>query len=193
MEKDFYVVDFEYTQCRQRFGRPAGFFAEIVEIGAVRINGETLEVEGKDHHFVRPHFFPKQLNDIKDMCMITDKEMKNAITFSDMVEGIKGLYAPQETYFVTWGSDDYRVLNMGCERHGIKNPVLFEDCLDFSEWYRWEMGDANTTGLRKAAEEQRIDTGMLWHAACDDAKNTGKLLISVLEDGWDPEDYFSAP
>jgi sporulation inhibitor KapD len=191
MNRDFYVVDFEFTQCRQR-ERPAGFFSEIVEIGAVKIDGETLEVIGQDHHFVKPHFYPKQLKEIADFCMITDKEMQAAITFPEMVEGIKGLYVPKKTYFVAWGTEDYRVLNRGCERHGIDNPVLYDDYLDFAEWYKWEMGDSNTTGLRKATEEQCIDTGMLWHAAKDDAANTGKLLVQLLRDGWNPEDFMTA-
>jgi len=189
MKKDYYVVDFEYTQCMQHRGRPLGFFSEIIEIGAVKINGKTLEVEGQDHHFVKPHFYPKQLKEISDFCMITDKEMQTAITFPEMVEGMKGLYVPGKTYFVSWGCDDFRVLNKGCERHGIENPVLYEDCLDFAEWYRWEMGDSNTPGLRKATEEQCIDTAMLWHTARDDAANTGKLLVSLLQEGWDPVEF----
>ena len=192
MIKDYYVVDFEFTQCTQRQGRPVGFFPEIVELGAVKIDGDTLEVTEQDHHFVKPHFYPKQLKEIADFCMITDKEMKASISFPDMIECLKGLYTPGKTYFVSWGMEDFRVLKKGCERHGIENPVLYEDCLDFAEWYKWEMGDSNTTGLRKATEEQCIDTGMLWHAAISDALNTGKLLITLLKDGWNPDDFMSA-
>ena len=189
MAKDYYVVDFEFTQCRQRKGRPVGFFPEIIEIGAVKIDGESLDVIGQDHHFIKPHFYPKQMQEVSDFCMITDKEMQTAITFPEMIGYIKSLYAPNMTHFVAWGTEDYRVLDEGCERHGVKNPVLYEDYLDFAEWYQWEMGDSYTTGLRKATEEQCIDTGMYWHAACDDAANTGKLLVKLLKDGWNPDDF----
>jgi sporulation inhibitor KapD len=123
--------------------------------------------------------------------MITDKEMQAAVSFPEMVESIKSLYVPEKTYFVAWGTEDYRVLNKGCERHGIENPVLYADYLDFAEWYKWEMDDSYTTGLRKATEEQCIDTGMLWHAACDDAANTGKLLVKLLKDGWNPDEFMN--
>jgi len=192
MNKDFYVVDFEFTQCSRREGRPLGFFPEIVEIGAVKINGVTLEEEGRDHHFVEPRFYPKQLKEITEFCMITDKEMQAAITFPEMIGYIKSLYIPERTYFVTWGEEDFRVLDTGCQRHGVENPVLREDLLDFAEWYKWEMGDSYTTGLRKAAEEQCVDTEMLWHTACDDAANTGKLLVTLLKDGWDPAAFFDS-
>jgi sporulation inhibitor KapD len=91
--------------------------------------------------------------------------------------------------FTAWGDADAHVLSEGCGRHEIGNPVLPEDYLDMAAWYKWEMGDDYTTSLRKATEEQQIDTGMLWHTAVDDATNTGKLLVQLLKDGWNPEDY----
>ena len=30
----------------------------------------------------------------------------------------------------------------------------------------------------------------MWHTAYDDAANTGKLLVRMLEKGWTPELYF---
>jgi sporulation inhibitor KapD len=121
--------------------------------------------------------------------MITEKNMQSAIEFSAMLEQMRSLYVPEQTYFVAWGDADYRVLAEGCRRHGLENPVLPDDYLDMAAWYKWEMGDSHTTGLRKATEEQNIDTGMLWHAACDDAANTGKLLVKLLRDGWSPEEF----
>ena len=41
-----------------------------------------------------------------------------------------------------------------------------------------------------ATEEQEVDTAGLWHTAYDDAANTGKLLVRMLEKGWTPEFYF---
>jgi sporulation inhibitor KapD len=144
---------------------------------------------GKVHNFVKPHFYPGHIKEIMEFCMITEKDMRSAIEFSDMLDKIRSLYVPEQTYFVAWGDADYNVLNKGCYRHGIENPVLKDDYLDLAAWYKWEMGDDYTTGLRKATEEQNIGTGMLWHAACDDAANTGKLLVKLLNDGWDPKDF----
>jgi len=189
MMKDFFVVDFEFTQYTRPTGRPRGFFSEIIEIGAVKIDGSSLETVGKMHAFVQPHFSYRQLKDIMDFCMISEADMKTAIPFLEMVEGIKSLYVPERTYFASWGDADFAILEDGCRRNDIANPVLADDVLDMAAWYKWEMGDSNTTGLRKATEEQEIDTGDLWHTAIDDAVNTGKLLVQLLEDGWDPEDF----
>lgn len=98
-----------------------------------------------------------------------------------MVAKLAEIYEAGQTYFVAWGTEDYKVLNTGCERHKIENPVQYEDYLDLAEAYKLWKGDELTTGLKRATEEQEVDTGSLWHTAYDDAANTGKLLVRMLE------------
>ena len=185
--KNFFVVDFEFTQYRKHIGRPRGFFSEIIEIGAVKVDSETREIVGNIENFVKPHFYPKQAKEIMEFCSITEADMKTAIEFGEMIRKITELYIPNETYFVMWGTQDYKVIEMGCERHQIENPILQSDCLDLAAAYRKIHGDGYTTGLRAAIEENDITTEGHWHAACDDALKTGMLLIKLLEDGWMPE------
>ena len=40
--KKFLVVDFEFTTYDRPVGRPSNYFSEIIEIGAVLLNGDTL-------------------------------------------------------------------------------------------------------------------------------------------------------
>ena len=168
---NFFVIDFEFTFYKRPVGRPRGFFNEIIEAGAVLLDSRGAET-GRMHAFVKPHFYPKQAKDAYDFCMITEKEMKKAIEFPEMVRQISALYTPGNCYFVTWGNEDFRVLDIGCQRHGIENPVRKEDCL--------------------AAEE--LDTGSegLWHTAYDDAFNTGRILFKMLEKGWSLEEFLAA-
>ncbi len=191
MSKDYFVADFEFTQCTKAVGRPRGFFSEIIEVGAVKIDGVTKETIGYIQHFVKPHFYPNHVKESMVFCMITEQDMKTAIEFRDMLEKICSLYVPHETYFVAWGDADYQVVQEGCTRHNLPNPILAEDYLDLAAAYKLMKGDALTTGLRKAIEEQSVDTGGLWHTAYDDAANTGKLLMKMLADNWNPEDYFA--
>jgi sporulation inhibitor KapD len=192
MNRDLFVVDFEFTHYTKPVGKPRGYFSEIIEIGVVKLSGETLEEIGKISEYVKPHFYPNQAKEGMDFSMISENDMKSGIEFAEMLEKIREQYVPHETFFVTWGEADFLVLDEGCKRHGLENPILFEDCLDMAAWYKWEMNDVYTTGLRKATEEQEIDTGLLWHTACDDAANTGKLLIKLLNDGWDPDEFLNS-
>lgn len=190
MEKDYFVVDLEFTQYTKPVGRPRAFFSEIIEIGAVLISAETKNITGKIKNFVKPHFFPKQAAESMVFCMITEADMKTAVDFSSMLQKIDSLYVPGKTYFVSWGDADYGVIEQGCARHMLPNPILPEDCLDLAEAYKILKGDKNTTGLRKATEELEVDTGGLWHTAYDDAANTAGVLLKLLSGGWMPEHYF---
>ena len=192
MSRDYFVVDLEFTQYTKVVGRPRGFFPEIIEIGAVKIDGATTETLGHFQHFVKPHFYPKHAKEGMAFCMITEEDMKTAIDFPDMLEMIRSLYVPNETYFVVWGNADFPVIEEGCNRHKLANPILAEDCLDLAAAYKLLKGNTYTTGLRKATEEQNVQTGGLWHTAFDDAANTGKLLVKMLAEGWNPEGYFDS-
>ena len=188
---NFFVIDFEFTFYKRPVGRPRGFFNEIIEAGAVLLDSRGAET-GRMHAFVKPHFYPKQAKDAYDFCMITEKEMKKAIEFPEMVRQISALYTPGNCYFVTWGNEDFRVLDIGCQHHGIENPVRKEDCLDLALAYRLWKDDSYTTGLKAAAEALETDSEGLWHTAYDDAFNTGRVLFKMLEKGWSLEEFLAA-
>lgn len=187
---NYLLVDFEFTTYTRPVGRPSNFFSEVIEIGAVKLD-ENLKVCGTLQDFVKPKFFPKQAKDSMDFCMITEKDMKKAVDFEQMVSSLSAMYEPGTTYFVAWGKEDFKVLDTGCKRHKIANPVQFEDYLDLAEAYKLLKGDNYTTGLKRATEEQEVDTAGLWHTAFDDANNTGKLLIKLIEKGWRPEEFMA--
>lgn len=192
MQKDFFVIDLEFTQYTRPTGRPRTFFSEIIEIGAVRMDGRSHRVTGDIEHFVKPRFFPRQAAESMAFCMITQADMEEAIEFSAMIEKIKDLYTPGQTYFVTWGEADYPVIREGCGRHGIENPIAEDDLLDLAAAYKLLRQDRLTTGLKKASEDLGVEAEGLWHTAHADAENTGKILLKLMEQGWTPQQYFDA-
>jgi sporulation inhibitor KapD len=189
---NYLVVDFEFTFYKRPVGRPRNFFAEIIEIGAVKLASETLEEAGKLQNFVKPHFFPKHAKDAMEFCMITDRDMKKAITFPEMLEKLAAMYEAGNTFFVAWGNSDYKVLDDGCKHHKLENPVLYEDYLDLAEAYKIWRGEENTPGLKAAITEMEVEADGLAHTAYDDAYNTGKVLAKMLEKGWTYEAYKQA-
>ena len=188
---NYLVVDFEFTFYKRPVGRPRAFFAEIIEIGAVKLD-ESLKECGKLQNFVKPHFFPKHAKDAMDFCMITDADMKKAITFPAMLEKMSTMYEAGNTLFVAWGDSDYKVLDEGCNRHKLENPVLQADYLDLAEAYKLWRGEENTPGLKTAITEMEVTADGLAHTAFDDAYNTGKVLAKMLEKGWTYEPYLNA-
>jgi len=187
LTKDFFVADFEFTHYTKPVGRPRGFFSEIIEIGAVKIDGSSREITGHIQDFVKPHFYPKQAKEGMAFSMITDEHMKTAIEFRDMLDKLKELYIPGSTYFVAWGDADFGVIKEGCERHELPNPVDYADYLDLAAAYKSRKGLSRTSSLRNALDAEGIVIEGLWHTAHDDALNTGKLLLKLISEGWQPD------
>lgn len=190
MEKDFLVVDFEFTTYTKPVGKPRGFFSEIIEIGAVKADGDTYEITDDVQNFVKPHFYPKQASEGFEFAMITEQDMEEAVEFADMIDTISSLYTTGQTYFVAWGDADYAVLDEGCRRHRIPNPVLREDYLDLAVAYKFIKERTRLTSLKDALEEQGIGSEGFSHTAYDDAENTFFLMLKLIDDGWKPQDYF---
>lgn len=102
-------------------------FIHLIEAGAVKLSGEDFTCTGKLQSFVRPHCCPRHAKEAMDFCMITDDDIKNGIEFPEMVEKLAALYEADNTYFVSWGDADYKVLQQDCECHKIANLIAFKD------------------------------------------------------------------
>lgn len=185
---NFLVVDFEFTMYRKKVGRPNGFFPEVIEMGAIKYDEAGNEL-ARCMNFVKPHFYPEQAKEGMEFCLMTEKDMQSAIGFPHMLKGLADMYEAGNTLFVTWSDADYRVLEQGCKRHKLENPIMITDCLDLALAYRLYKGDDLTTGLKKATEELETGGEGLWHTAFDDAINTGRVLFKLMEKGWTVEDF----
>ena len=189
---DYLVVDFEFTFYKKSVGRPRTFFSEIIEIGAVKFIGDSLKQKCKLQNFVQPKFFPRHAGDAMEFCMITPRDMESAIAFPKMLKKLSSLYEENKTFFVAWGTSDYKVLDQCCYKHKLPNPILKEDYLDLAEAYRLWKGVENTPGLKTAVSDFGLDADGLAHTALDDAINTGKVLQKLIENGWTYESYIKA-
>ena len=191
MAKNFLVTDFEFTVYTKPVGKPRGFFSEILEIGATKLAGDTFERIGDIQSFVKPQFYPKQAEESLNFSMITMADLKKGILFPEMIERMKQHYIPSETYFVAWGDADFKVIDTACKRYKIENPVMFTDYLDLAAGYKLLFEKEKTPSLKSAAEEQNVVMEGTWHTALDDAINTSKLLVKLLEGGWDVEAFMA--
>lgn len=188
----YLIVDFEFTFYKKKIGRPQGFFPEIIEVGAVKISDNDLNSSAKLQAFVKPHFYPKQAIEAMDFCMISPADMKKALPFSTMLNKLASMYDSENTYFVTWGGNDFQVLDECCRKHQMNNPITKSSVIDISEAHRLWVHNANTLSLKAAAESLNISMDGIWHTAYDDADNTSKILCTLLKAGWTPELFFKS-
>ena len=182
--RDFLVVDFEFTMYTKRVGRPRGFFSEILEYGLVKLDAKQHLVVKEAQAFVKPTFFPKQAKQAQEFSMISKADLDKGIAYAQMLEEIKAVYEPNNSYFVAWGDADWHVIKEACHRYGLENPFLHEDYVDLSKEYQVFFNSERRLSLKNALDAQKIELAGTWHTALDDARNTAKLVTHMLKLGW---------
>lgn len=183
------MADFEFTVYTKPTGRPRGFFSEILEYGWVVWDEEQKTLLGEEQSFVKPKFFPKQAKEGQDFSMITQEDLKTGIEYDQMIERLRKIYRPGETYFVAWGDSDWHVIAEACARYGVENPLQPCDYLDLSKEYQRFFNLDYRPSLKNALDTQQIELSGIWHTALDDAKNTAKLVKHMLNLGWQVTPY----
>src|ERR1700722_19196908 len=83
---------------------PPGMRQEIIEIGIVEMDLQTLEITRESAHFVRPRRW-----EISDRCTeltgITRDDIKDARPFSEVIATVTREFSPARTLSCAWGND----------------------------------------------------------------------------------------
>ena len=183
-ERDFLVIDFEFTTHKSMIGKPRAFFPEIIEVGAVWTTEPDFPLERTYQSFVKPKFFPRLTQECKDIAMISQDDVDGGESLEEMIAALMALYTPGKTLFVAWGEADRDVLLEQCKRYKIPYPFVVDDYLDLAIAYKEFYGLPRRHSLKHALEEQDIESHGFWHMAINDAVNTAKLLQHLLQQGW---------
>ncbi|MDR3562220.1 MAG: exonuclease domain-containing protein [Negativicutes bacterium] len=184
--REFLVVDFEFTTFDRPVGRPRAFFSEILECGAVLAQPPDFLPQEKFQTFVQPRFFPKLAGDSQQFAMITQADLDGGMAFEDMVTKLAGFYRSGVTFIAAWGDADWEVLDTACSRYKVINPFRFEDYVDIAKEYRTLYRHERTPSLKFALEEQSLQPDGFLHTALEDARGTAKLITLMLAAGWRP-------
>jgi len=183
-DQGFLVVDFEFTTYADNFGKPKGFFPEIIEVGAIELrppdyaNGRTYE------SFVRPRFFPKLSEFCRSIAIIEQADVDSGVDAKQMLEQLAQLSEPDKTWLAAWGDSDYSVLANQCRKYGLANPFPEERYIDLATAYRDLCGHTHRSPLAVVLAERGIEQTGYAHTALADALNTASLLRRMLSDGW---------
>lgn len=185
-QRNYLVVDFEFTTYDKPVGRPRAFFSEILEFGAVLLEPPAFEPGQSCQGFVRPRFFPQLAQASREFAMISEKDLAGGMNFENMLLELAPLYRPGLTYLTCWGDADWEVLATACARYKADNPFQFADYLDLAHEYRVHFRHPRTPSLKDALAEQAIAGEGYWHTALSDALGTARLVARMLELGWRP-------
>jgi inhibitor of KinA sporulation pathway (predicted exonuclease) len=168
----FLIVDLEAT-CDQT-GLPRSQ-REVIEIGAVLVDGADLSVMQEFQVFVRPVRHPTLTAYCLELTTITQAQVDDAPGFADaMAHFVEALVDGRETRFCSWGQYDRKQLQQDCDYHGVNYPLGTH--LDLSARFRQAQGINRRVGLKDALAMAGLPQVGVQHRGIDDARSLARLL-----------------
>lgn len=152
---------------------------EIIEIGACRVDRDYNVVDTFSQ-LIRPKVYRRLDKHIRDVTGITEKELAEGGTFSD-VFGDFIHWCGDDAQLVTWGRDDYPVLRRNAAF--FMTPLPFEPPIDAQLVFGFALlGNAHQQmNLHAALEKMELAPEVPAHRAVYDAQCTAALLRVIDE------------
>ena len=180
----YIVIDLEWNQAMSAkssvFNRlPIHLRGEIIQIGAVKLNGDFTPGE-EFQCDVSPVWFRKMHHKVKKLTGFDNARLAHGIPFPEAMEQFLAWCGPDCT-FMTWGYDDSGIMEQNCIIHDLDidwmgqwvNLQLIYNMLTEDE-------DRNQKSLETAMEHFGIEQTRVAHDALGDAYNTA-LVCSRLD------------
>jgi inhibitor of KinA sporulation pathway (predicted exonuclease) len=155
---------------------PPGMRQEIIEIGMVEMDLQTLEITSEKSHFVRPRRW-----EISDRCTeltgITEDDIKSARSFPEVIASLTQEFSPAKALCCTWGNDA-GLIAASCQAHGLRTPLRY--LLDLAHLFQGLFLLTQTASLRSAVEMLCLKFDGVPHGALVDARNTAQIHAAVI-------------
>ncbi|MFC5703754.1 exonuclease domain-containing protein [Cohnella faecalis] len=175
----YIVYDLEMTVRRKK-----GQIAEIIEIGAVKVDIiEGLpQVVDTFQSFVKPVIVTQLTSDTTTFTGITQDDVNGAGTLAQIVRDFAAWMGPDEYYLCAWGPDDQRQLVQECRQHGIPTDwIVNHNNLQKMLSKTFKLEKHQQMGLKPALEMLEIPFSGSHHRALDDAINTAQILVKLFD------------
>jgi len=176
---NFIIFDLEAT-CW--LGRPPGYIQEVIEIGAVKMNGFG-EVTGTFNRFVRPIVNPQLSAFCMELTTITQDQVNRAYKFDTVVTDFQDwINIFEENYLLcSWGKFDKEALIKDCELHDLETDWLDEH-INVKKQYQQLKRLSSPRGLKSAVEKEGFEFTGIHHRGISDAENLAKVFRKYLDE-----------
>lgn len=174
MPVHYLVVDLEATCDRTGFPREE---TEIIEIGAVLVDEETLEPRDEFQTFVRPIAHPTLTAFCTELTSIVQSDVDQAPTFPEAIDALTA-WLPGPVLLSSWGAYDRNQLSRDRHRHRIRLP-FGKGHLNIKAAFA-ERAQSRPMGMAAALRRCGIPLVGTHHRGIDDARNIAKLLPYAL-------------
>lgn len=183
--KKLLIIDLEST-CYERGKEPKGFVSEIIEIGAVVLDGETFETIEEYQCFIKPTVYPTLSEFCKELTTITQEEVEGGLSISQAVKEIGELQSKHEAIFSSWGYYDKKQFQQVCKHFGISYP-FGPSHISLKHEHGNFFGE-RPMGMGKALRKHKLPLDGTHHRGIDDARNIAKIATVMIKEGWKPNE-----
>ncbi|MCA9024841.1 MAG: exonuclease domain-containing protein [Planctomycetaceae bacterium] len=181
----YLVVDFEATCAND--GSLHREEMEIIEVGAVMVDGESLELLSEFQAFVRPVRHPVLTDFCTELTSITQANVDRAPTFPEVVDRWKAWAdAYGECVFSSWGQYDYDQLSQDCRYHRLAVPFMNEP-INLKAEFSIRLNQRRRMGMKEALSRAGLTLEGTHHRGIDDARNIARLLPFIVGDAEIPQ------
>ena len=169
----YIIVDLEATCCDK--GTVTRDQMEIIEIGAVALDGLGPNITDEYQSFIRPVRNPELTSFCMNLTSISQENVNSSCGFGEVLAEFGGwLDLFENPIFCSWGAYDKNQLKQDCTFHGADFPFS-EEHINIKQKFADNMGLKRGLGLGKALKKVRIEFEGTAHRGIDDARNIAKL------------------
>lgn len=173
----YLVIDVEAT-CSENNTVPRDKM-EIIEIGAVIVDRESLEISDEFSTFVRPVRNPFLTEFCKKLTTITQEQVDNAPLFPEALRLLcDRLWSDTGTLFCSWGNYDKNQFQQDCTHHNLAYP-FGDHHLNLKTEFA-AVQKKRRCGVQRALKHVDLGFEGTPHRGIDDARNIARLLRYIV-------------
>jgi 3'-5' exoribonuclease 1 len=174
------VVDLEATCCDLK--SIPRHQMETIEIGAVMVSIDRLEIVDEFQIFIKPLRHPHLTKFCLELTSITQQQVDTAPTFPDAISQWQiWLSNFDRAIFGSWGDYDRKQLQQDSKHHRIDLPYpVSSHHINLKEMFGTAQGLNKRYGMAQALNLVNISLTGTHHRGIDDARNISKLLPYIL-------------
>ena len=182
--RGYLVIDLEAT-CDDG-GRVPRDEMEIIEIGAVWVDHETLTAVASFQTFVRPVRHPTLTAFCRRLTSIQQAQVDAGPGFPEAIARLRAFLraTPDRPapLFCSWGAYDRNQFRQDAAFHGVELP-FGEDHVNLKRAFSQALGTTRRFGMAAALKRVGLPLEGTHHRGLDDARNIARLLPFILGEG----------
>ncbi|MEL6343002.1 MAG: 3'-5' exonuclease [Myxococcota bacterium] len=172
--RHFLVIDLEAT-CDQGRRLPRDQM-EIIEIGAVLVEPQHLQIVDEFQTFVRPVRHHRLRPFCTELTSITQEMVDAAPLFPEALLQLRDFIGQARVTFCSWGAYDKNQFLQDAEFHSIKLPFDVRRHINLKARFQQQFHARRGFGLSRAIKKVGLRFEGTHHRGIDDARNIARLL-----------------